>query len=350
MDVAVAGGGVIGLLSALRLAQRGHRVVVIEPSEPGSEASWAAAGILGAQSEADGPGPMLDLCRRSLAMYPALAAELGDVGYSQCGALHVAFTDREAAGLRRQHEWQSAVGLHTELRVARGAIFALWHPEDAVVDNRKLTRALCAAIGRFGVEVLAARARRIRFSQGAASGVETDKGVVSAQAVVVAAGAWSAQIAGAGITSDALVPVRGQMLAYDAPPPPSVIFGAGGYVVPRGTRTLVGATVEHTGFEKRTTKEGLQFLRDVAARLVPELARLEPVDHWAGLRPGTRDGFPLLGATAPGVVVATGHYRNGILLAPVTAELVVHLIEGRSPDLRAFAPRRFGEPRIPTGS
>src|SRR5205814_10681618 len=132
MNVAVVGGGVIGLLSAFRLSQRGHRVTVVERSEPGSEASWAAAGILGAQSEADGPGPMLDLCRRSLALYPALATELGDIGYSRCGALHVAFTEAEAADLRRQLTWQSAAGLRAELRGAAGAALALWQPDDAV--------------------------------------------------------------------------------------------------------------------------------------------------------------------------------------------------------------------------
>ena len=350
MDVVVAGGGVIGLLSALRLSQRGHRIVVIEPSEPGSESSWAAAGILGAQSEADGPGPMLDLCRRSLALYPALAAELGDIGYSQCGALHVAYTDAEAADVRRQHAWQSAAGLRAELRTAPRAIVALWQPEDAIVDNRKLTRALRALLERLRVRVVPSRARRIRLVRGAAAGVETDSGFVEARTVVVTAGAWSAQIEGAGIAPDALIPVRGQMIAYDTPPPASVLFGAGGYVVPRGRRTLVGATVEHAGFDKRTTKDGLAFLRAVAARLVPELARLEPVDHWAGLRPGTRDGLPLLGRTCPGVVVATGHYRNGILLAPVTAELVTQLVDGEPPDLDVFAPARFGDRRAPTAS
>jgi glycine oxidase len=348
MEVAVVGGGVIGLLSALRLAQRGHRVTVIERSEPGGEASWAAAGILGAQSEADGPGPMLDLCRRSLAMYPALAAELGDVGYARCGALHVAFTEHEAGELRRHHRWQTAAGLRTELRSHPGALLALWQPEDGVVDNRKLTRAIRSSLERSGGRIVRGRALRVVFAKGAAAGVETDREVVPAERFVIAAGTWSAQVEGAGIAADAIVPVRGQMIAYDVPPPPSVIFGAAGYAVPRGGRTLIGATVEHAGFDKSTTAGGLAFLRDVAARLVPELAGAHPVEHWAGLRPGSRDGLPLLGVTAPGVVVATGHYRNGILLAPATAELVVELVEGRSPALRHFAPERFGAPPIPT--
>jgi glycine oxidase len=349
MDVAVVGGGIIGLLSALRLSQRGHRVTIIEPSEPGHEASWAAAGILGAQSEVAGTGPMFDLGRRSLALYPALAAELGDIGFARCGALHLAFTEKEAAELRRHQAWQSSAGLRAELRPARGALLALWQPEDGVVDNRKLVRAARAAVDGGGVSIVRSRARRLRFSGTGLSGVETDEDFVSASTAVIAAGTWSAQIDGAGIAAEALVPVRGQMIAYDAPPPSSVVFGAGGYAVPRPDRTLVGATVEHAGFDKRTTAEGLAFLRAAAARIVPELSKLEPVDHWAGLRPGTPDGLPLLGISKRGVVVATGHYRNGILLAPVTAELVVQLVRGDAPDLRAFAPDRFRESGVPTG-
>jgi glycine oxidase len=226
----------------------------------------------------------------------------------------------------------------------------MWQPDDGVVDNRKLTRAIRSALERSGGRIERGRAVRIPFAKDAAAGVETDRGVVSAERVVVAAGTWSAQIEGAGIAADAIVPVRGQMIAYDVPPPPTVIFGAGGYAVPRGGRTLIGATVEHAGFDKRTTADGLAFLRGIAARLVPELAGAHPVEHWAGLRPGSRDGLPLLGATRPGVVVATGHYRNGILLAPATAELVVELVEGHSPELAHFAPERFGAAPIPTTS
>jgi glycine oxidase len=341
MEVAVIGGGVIGLLSALRLAQHGHEVRVVERGEPGREASWAAAGILGAQGEAERRGPFLDFCLRSLELYPALAAELGDIGFSRCGALRLAFTEAEAEQLRAQQAWQSAAGLRAELLSHPGARLALWQPDDGVVDNRKLTRALRSALDGARVRVLRARAVRLRFTRGALEAVEAEREVVPARAAVVAAGAWSAEIAGSGIAPDALVPVRGQMIAYDASPPATVLFGGGGYAVPRPGRVLVGATVEHEGFDRRTTDEGMASLRQVAARLLPELAPMEPTDHWAGLRPGTRDGLPLIGRTLPGVVVATGHYRNGILLAPATAELVVQLVEGTSPGLRAFAPGRF---------
>src|SRR2546428_10137691 len=129
MEVAVIGGGVIGLLSALRLAQRGHQVRVIERGEPGREASWAAAGILGAQAEADAKGPFLDLCLRSLELYPALVAELGDIGFSRCGALRLAFTEAEAEHLREQQAWQSGAGLRAELVRHPGARLALWQPD-----------------------------------------------------------------------------------------------------------------------------------------------------------------------------------------------------------------------------
>ena len=346
MDVVVIGGGVIGLLSALRLAQRGYQVRIVERGEPGREASWAAGGILGAQAEAEAKGPFLELCLRSRELYPALAAELGDIGFSRCGVLRLAFTEEEAEQIREQQAWQSAAGLRAELVGHPGARLALWQPDDGVVDNRKLTVALRSALGRARVPLLRARAARLRFGRDALEAVETEREILPTRRAVVAAGAWSAEVAGSGIAADALVPVRGQMIAYDAPPPASVVFGGGGYAVPRPGRVLVGATVEHEGFDRRTTPEGLAWLREVAARLLPELAALQPAEHWAGLRPGSRDGLPLLGRTLPGVVVATGHYRNGILLAPATAELVVQLVEGASPDLRAFAPGRFQGARV----
>ena len=341
--MAVIGGGVIGLLSALRLAQRGHSVRVVERGEPGREASWAAAGILGAQAEAKAKGPFLELCLRSRELYPALAEELGDIGFSRCGVLRLAFTEEEAEQIREQQAWQSGAGLRAELVHHPGARLALWQPDDGVVDNRKLTLALRSALDGARVPVLRARAVRLRFGRDALEAVETEREVLPTRRAVVAAGAWSAEIGGSGIATDELAPVRGQMIAYHAPPPASVVFGGGGYAVPRPGRVLVGATMEREGFDRRTTPEGLAWLREVAARLLPELAALQPAEHWAGLRPASRDGLPLLGRTLPGVVVATGHHRNGILLAPATAELVVQLVEGASPELRAFAPGRFQE-------
>jgi glycine oxidase len=340
MDVVVIGAGIIGLLSALRLSQRGHSVGLIERGQPGGEATWASAGILGAQAEAPSPGPMLELCLRSRALYPALAEELGEVGYSRCGVLHLAFDESEEADLRAQQAWQRGA----QVVVRAGARFALYFPEDGTVDPRKLSDALRAALERRRVPIERASAVRLRFQGGRLEGVETDRGFHPARTAIVAAGAWSEQIEGAGVPPGVVRPVRGQMIAYDAPSPPSVIFGAGGYAVPRPGRVLIGATVEEAGFDKSVTAQGLDQLRAVAARLFPGLARARPSDHWAGLRPGSRDGLPLLGRTREGVIVATGHFRNGILLAPVTAEIVVQLVEnsGRAPP--AFDPQRFSRP------
>jgi glycine oxidase len=340
MDVVIIGAGIIGLLSALRLSQRGHAVSLIERGQPGGEATWASAGILGAQAEAPNPGPMLELCLRSRALFPALAGELGEVGYSRCGVLQLAFDEAEEAELRAQQAWQQGAQVVSH----PGARLALYLPEDGTVDPRKLSSALRAELERRKIPIARASAARLRFAAERLEGVETDSGFHPGRIAVIAAGAWSEQIEGAGIPRGVVRPVRGQMIAYDSPPPQSVIFGAGGYAVPRPGRVLIGATVEEAGFDKSVTPRGLEQLSAVAARLLPELARMRPSDHWAGLRPGSRDGLPLLGTTRPDVIAATGHFRNGILLAPVTAEIVAQLVEntGRAP--AAFDPQRFSRP------
>jgi glycine oxidase len=321
MDAVVIGGGVIGLASALELAAAGMRVSLLDRSEPGTEASWAAAGILGPQSESHGPGPMLDLCLRSFEQYGEWVARLGvDVGYERCGTLHLAFTRAEADALVAMRDWQLAAGLRAELRNDARALVALWLPDEGRVDARLLVTALRAEVKKRGIAIRQSEVGRLDRVEG--------------ELAVVAAGAWSGPIAGVRVE-----PVRGQLLLLDVPPPPSVVFGAGGYLVPRGGRTLVGATVEHTGFDKSTTRDGRLQLEAIATRLG---AAGNVLDHWAGLRPGTADGLPLLGRTEWGDIVATGHYRNGILLAPVTAKIVRALALGEAPpvDLKPFAPGR----------
>ncbi len=321
MDVVVVGAGIIGLASALELAEAGLRVSIVDRSEPGSEASWAAAGILGPQSESHAPGPMLDLCLRSFQLYGEWVAKLKvDVGYERCGTLHLAFTNAEADALAALRDWQIAAGLRAELHNDARAKVALWLPDEGRVDARRLVAALRAEVEKRGIKVRKTEVTRLDRVEG--------------ELAVVAAGAWSGPIAGVRVE-----PVRGQLLLVDVPPPPSVVFGAGGYLVPRGGRTLVGSTVERTGFDKAITREGRLQLEAIAARLG---AAGPVVDHWAGLRPGTADGLPLLGRTEWGDIVATGHYRNGILLAPVTAAIVRALALGETPpvDLKPFAPHR----------
>ena len=321
MDAVIVGGGVIGLASAIELADAGLRVSLVDKGDPGGEASWAAAGILGPQSEAHGPGPLLDLCLRSFELYEAWVKRLGaDVGYERCGTLHLAFTRAEADALVALRDWQQARGLRAELRNDARALVALWLPDEGRVDARRLITALRAAVQKRGIEVRKSEV------------VSLDR--LGGDLAVVAAGAWSGPLARVHVH-----PVRGQLLLLEVPPPPSVVFGAGGYLVPREGRTLVGATVEQSGFDKSVTREGRLQLEAIAARLG---ATGQVIDHWAGLRPGTSDGLPILGKTDWGDIVATGHYRNGVLLAPVTAAIVRALALGHAPpvDLRPFAPSR----------
>lgn len=323
MDVAVVGGGLIGLASALELADRGLSVRVFDRGDPGAQASWASAGILGPQSEVHAPSPMLDLCRASFALYPALQKRLGaDIGLHLDGTLHLAFDDAEAAALEGTARWQRQAGLRIEERRHGGARLALFFPDEGRVDSRRLLDALRAACAAAGVAI---ERRDI-----------ADLADTGARHTVVCAGSWSARLAPLRV-----FPVRGQMLALRTPPPACVVFGGGGYIVPRGTATLVGATVEDSGFDSRTTTAGRESLLGIARKLgAPPDA--EVIDHWAGLRPGTPDGLPYFGRVRPGVAVATGHYRNGVLLTPVSAKIVASLVlDGPPPvDLAPFSSDR----------
>ena len=352
MDVAVVGAGVIGLTSALRLAEAGLRPLVIERGDPGREASWAAAGILGAQSESQGAGPFFELCLRSRALYGELAGHLLDrtgidVGYQRCGVLHLAHDDDRAAVLREVHAWQVARGLRSELLEqvpghprARLGVFM---PDDGQVDTRALLEALRSAVVSRGAQILRARVVRVVHEDGRLAAVETESQSIPTGLCVVAAGAWSSAVEGANVHG--VHPVKGQMIAYAPPPVPwkSVVYAGKGYAVPRKNGPLlVGATQEEAGFDKSTTAEGLAALRAIAATLSDDLALATPSDQWAGLRPATADGLPIIGFSARSVIAATGHYRNGILLAPATAEAVVDLVAGRPrQDLRDFDPGRF---------
>ena len=338
LDAAIVGGGLIGLASALELARRGRKVCVVDRQDP-ARASWAAAGILGPQSEVRAPSPMLELCRLSFALYPRFAQQLGEVGFRACGTLHVAFSDDDEAALVEQRRWQREAGLRVEER-RQGGRLALFFPDEGQVDNRRLLLALREACLRAGVELRRGAAESVRGGVGLrASGFGPEageSGEIEARAVVVCAGTWSGELA-----QVAVQPVRGELLLLEAAPPECVVFGGGGYAVPRGGRTIIGATSEDAGFDARPTAEGRAFLQAVAARLLP--GDHPVVDHWAGLRPGTRDTLPLLGRLPGGVIVATGHFRNGVLLAPISAQVVAALVEGTEPpvDLAPFDPLRY---------
>jgi glycine oxidase len=366
VDVAIVGGGVIGLATARALAIAGARVTVVERGEPGSEASSAAAGMLSPLAEADVAGPFLDLLLLARRRFPAFAAQLReatgiDVGYRDEGTLMLALRDDDEPELEERFRWQRAAGLEVErltgdevLRlepaVARTVRWGLRFPGDHQVENRLLARALWADAAARGVELrIGAEAVRVVRGAGGADGVTLSDGdTVRAGAVVVAGGSWAGRLGNLPRPLP-VVPVHGQLLALEAIPPPirHVVDSPRCYLVPRSDgRLIVGATVERRGFRKAVTPAGLMQLLQGALEIAPALADLAVAETWSGLRPGTPDGLPILG-TDPEVdrlFYATGHYRNGILLAPLTGALLADLVVGNEPevDLTPFAVGRFG--------
>ncbi|MEO6603967.1 MAG: glycine oxidase ThiO [Polyangiaceae bacterium] len=363
-DVLIIGGGIMGTSAAWELASHGARVVVLERSVPGAEASSAAAGILGAQAEAHAPGPMAELCIASRARYAKFAAALSketriDVGYRECGVIRVAFERDAAKKLEREVAWQSKARqaverltparlakLEPELspRVSGGVRFAA----DSRVDPKALLRALhVAALGR-GVHFQSgAFVRRIKLTGERATGVVLDDGSeLEARNVVVAAGSWTSLIDGLGLPAGRVIPARGQIVELELPSPPlsHVVFGPGAYLVPRDDgRILIGSTVEFVGYQREVTAGAVRDLLQHAIALLPALERASLRATWSNFRPYTRDELPLLGPSKiPGLFLSTGHYRNGILLAPISAEIVRATVLGqRAPvGLAAFSPER----------
>lgn len=367
MDVLIIGGGVMGCSIGLRLAQAGTSVTVLERSIPGAEASSAAGGILAPQQESEGPGPFLDLCLRSRGLYPAFARELLelsgiDIAYRECGLLHAAFSEDEVPKLEATAAWQKAVGLRAELlsgdearklepNLSPRAVAALHLPDDHQVDNRSLTRALSMAAAKVGVRFRSGYVRGVVQEGARCVGVDLDGDTLRADAVVVAAGSWSGLVQGAKIDPRLVRPARGQMVQLQTRLPllQRVVFSGKGYVIPRADgRVIAGSTMELVGFEKQVTAEGLQRILALAIELCPLLAQAPVQEFWAGLRPYTEDHLPILGkGPLENLFLATGHFRNGILLTPITARLIAQLVMGERPsvDLRPFRYDRFAPAR-----
>lgn len=377
-DVAIVGGGVIGLGIAWRSAQAGLRVTVVDPA-PGSGASWAAAGMLAPVTEAHyGEEPLLRLNLAAAASYPAFVAELEEaagaqVGYRTCGTLAVGFDTDDRAALARLHGFQSELGLDAQLLtsqqarsleplLAPGVRAGLLVAGDHQVDNRLLVAALRTALERSGVEVRQQSVAGLRAASGRAEGVVLTNGdVIDAATVVLAAGCWSAALPGLPPeAAPAVRPVKGQILRLRGPVGllsrnvRGMVAGGQIYLVPRADgQIVVGATVEEMGFDVTVRAGGVyELLRDAHA-LLPGVTELELTEVYAGLRPGSPDNAPMIGESVlPGLVVATGHFRNGILLTPVTAQAVAELLTtGTLPAIvTPFSPRRFAEPEAPAWS
>ena len=363
--VVVVGGGVIGCAVARELALRGFVVQLHDRGPADERASWAAAGMLSPQAEADAADPFLSLLLHSRELYRGFTAaverESGrPTGYRDEGTLLVALTAADEAELRHRLAWQRQAGLAVEWLDPAAALLrepavspllrgALHFPGDHQVDSRLLAAALREAARRAGVRMrqesavgaLLAEGRRIR-------GVRLEGGEeVEAEVVVVAGGVGSGMIEGLPRVIP-LRPIHGELVAVRTNPPllRHVVDSPRVYLVPRSDgRLLIGATVEEIGLHRRTTARGMYSLLAAAMELVPDIGDARVVEQWSGLRPGTPDDRPILGIdpAMSGLVYATGHYRNGVLLAPATAAAVGDLLEGRAPatDLTPFAPDRF---------
>lgn len=369
-DAVVVGAGAVGLACAWRLAQRGAEIALVERSSPPAGATRVAAGMLAPVGELSfGEPELLKLTLEAAQLYPEFVAELEsasgrETGYRRLGALHVALDRDEAAQLRRVHDLQRSLELEAEWLSPRrcrelepgltpsfaGGVHA---PGEAAVDPRALSAALlaaCRAAGvelRFDAEVTAAlregsRLTGVRVAAAGAGDSENGSGgageELRAATVVLAAGAWSGQAA--WLPEEARPPVRpvkGQALELrsrdGAPPCERIVASERVYLVPRPDgRLIAGATVEEVGFDTAVTGGGVHELLREAYRLLPDVAEMELVDAAAGLRPGTPDNLPLVGPSPiDGLLWATGHFRNGILLAPLAAEQIADHLAGRPP-------------------
>jgi len=368
-DVVVVGGGVIGLTIARALARSGAgHILLIERNGLGHEASFAAAGMLAPQAEANSQDDFFRLACRSRDLYANFAASLHDetgidIELDTTGTLYLALTYHDLVDIEKRYEWQMAAGLEVEKLTPSQAhelepcinanvLGALRFPLDVQVENRRLLGALTNSVVKLGVSTLTGcSVESLRIEKDRVTGVVTSRGVISCPTVVVAAGTWSSFIGFSSASekpSLVIEPVRGQMISFDARPQVTrhVIYSPRGYIVPRQDgRLLAGSTSERAGFAKQVTAGGISSILQNALEISPSVAALPITDTWAGLRPRAPDSLPVLGPCDEigGLFYATGHYRNGILLAPVTGELIAEAVVAgvTSPLLGPFSPGRF---------
>ncbi|NKB20669.1 MAG: glycine oxidase ThiO [Alphaproteobacteria bacterium] len=351
--IAIIGGGICGLGIGWRLAQAGEDVTVYDRGVAGMEATWAAAGMLAPQAEAEhGEEALLPLALESRAMWKEFAAELLavtgiDVDYREEGTMVVGLDRDDVEHLEHRFSYFQSLGLDVqwlsgyearkrEPHLARAVGGAVYSALDHQVDNRKVAEALRSAFVDAGgtlkenVEIIG-----VATAAGRVSAIETADGSIETDTVVLAAGAWSRKLGGLPETSRPPVrPLKGQMVAVQMEPQypliESVIWGPGNGVVPSiylapksNGRLIIGATVEEMGFDIDLTAGGVMELLKLAWDMLPGIYDLPLVESWAGLRPASRDDAPILGPTpTPGLILATGHHRNGILLAPLTAKAI----------------------------
>ncbi len=371
-DAAIAGGGLIGATIALELARAGLQVALFDRHEPGEGSSWAAAGILSPAPENAGMISIVPLGRASLQLYPEFVATVEETsgqsaGYRARGTLEALFSTDAQEKLSTIIALHHGLGLRAEPVRAEDARemepalspeleAAVFRPDEACVDNRALTKAVLTAAERSGVKTFAgSNVQSIAKNGRRCEGFVVDGEKVQSRWTVIAAGCCSAEIKGAAQYAP-VRPAKGQMIALRAKDLSieRVLWSDHVYLVPRNDgRILAGATVEYVGFEKKVTAGGVQKIISAALQLAPVLADAQIEETWAGLRPDSPDHLPIVGPTdLGGLLIATGHFRSGILLAPITAQLIRKWVttQTASQDWARFSPMRFGEVARATNS
>lgn len=366
-EILIIGGGVIGLSIARELHRQGTRnITILEKSRLGHEASWAAAGMLAPSSETERDDDFYRLCSDSNRLYPSFAEELLDqtgidIEFDPSGTLYLAFNEHDSAEIEARYQAQHNVGINIS-RLDRRQIVeiepnisptvreGLFYPDDRQVENRRLLAALKAYANNAGFNLVEnCEVSSIIIESSRAAGVATNNGEFRADHIILTTGAWTSLIKlGDAAMPFAVKPIRGQMMSFktDAGLISKVIYSPRGYVLPRQDgRIITGATVEDVGFANTTTDDGIERIKQNAEEILPFLSKLNAAETWSGLRPRSSDGLPVLGGISgiDGLTVATGHYRNGILLAPLTARLIADSIlkDEKHKYLGIFGAERF---------
>lgn len=368
-SIIVMGGGVIGLSCAFELRQRGHEVVLLERYGCGGQASGAAAGMLAPYSEnVESPDEFFQLCLHSLQLYPKWQEEVKRISgmtfeYTESGSLYVVHHAADLLALEGRLRWQRQYGstgtiitgdelLRKEPLLSRQVYAALYTPEESHVYAPDYVCALEQACRVLGVRIFdqLGQVDIVDWQNEVIVRAENNE-IFNADRLLICSGAWAQQSAEALGLSIPVYPIRGQICAYDgiAHPVQHMVFSSQGYLVGKDNGSLVcGASEDIAGFDTSVTERGIKRLQQWNKRVFPLLEQQQPFHRWAGLRPSTLDGFPLIGKLSGNmerIVLAAGHYRNGILLSPATAKLAADIVEGKeiAPYNQAFLPERFGE-------
>jgi glycine oxidase len=368
-DAAIAGGGIIGATIALELAEAGLRVGIFDTREPGREASWASAGMIAPAPENAEMAPFVPMAATSARMYSELVRKVEElsgmsVGFRKDGALEVAFGEGGENELHAAAALQKNVGLkaemigverarHLEPLLSSEIRGAMWREDEASLDARAFTEAALKAAERRGVQIFAGNGAQALWNEGTrCKGLTLKRGQVEAKWTVIAAGCFSARIEGVARYAP-VTPAKGQMMALccDSGEIQRSLWMGHTYLVPRNDgRIIAGATVERAGFDYNVTAGGMKTILNAATRMVPGLEKARIVETWSGLRPDSPDHLPIIGPTdVEGLLIATGHYRSGILLAPVTARMIREWVTEQRVSVdgaERVSPMRFGRKSV----